>query len=81
MYPFTKQLFEYNSSHQNDKIAMLILDVKGNYYKQVQKYANDYNLTNDLIVIGFDSNFYYIIKTKKVKFLFWWRESRINLII
>ena len=59
MYPFTKQLFEYNSSNQDDKIAMLILDVKGNYYKQVQKYANDYNLTNDLIVIGFDSNFYY----------------------
>ncbi len=45
MYPFTKQLFEYNSSHQDDKIAMLILDVKGNYYKQIQKYANDYNLT------------------------------------
>ena len=41
MYPFTKQLFEYNSSHQDDKIAMLILDVKGNYYKQIQKYAND----------------------------------------
>lgn len=59
MYPFTRQLFEYNSKNPNDKIAMLILDVKGNYYKQVLKYAKNYNLENDLIIIGLDSGFYY----------------------
>ena len=59
MYPFTKQLFEYNSLHKDDKISMLILDVKGNYYKQVKYYAKRYNLENDLIVLGFNSNIYY----------------------
>ena len=59
MYPFTRQLMEYNYYHPEDKIGMLILDVKGNYYNQVLKYANDYNLKNDLIIIGLNSNFYY----------------------
>ena len=35
MYPFTKQLIEYNASDYQNKLALLILDVKGNYYKQV----------------------------------------------
>ena len=59
MYPFTKQLLEFNSTHLNSKIGMLILDVKGNYFKQVQKYAKDFNLLDDLIVIGLNSNVYY----------------------
>lgn len=59
MYPFTKQLLEYNSKSINDKIGMLILDVKGNYYSQILKYAKSYNLENDLIVIGLNSNNYY----------------------
>ncbi len=58
MYPFTKQLLEYNS-HNSEKIAMLILDVKGNYYKQVLKYSKDFNLEKDIIVISLDSGICY----------------------
>ena len=59
MYPFTRQILEFNKLHQNEKIGMLILDVKGNYYSQVQKYAEKYNLQNDLIIIQLNSNVYY----------------------
>ena len=59
MYPFTRQFLEYNSKHLNNKIAMLILDVKGNYHKQVKKYAGQYNLFKDLIVIELNSNVFY----------------------
>ena len=51
MYPFTQQLLKYNSENPDKKIGTLILDVKGNYYNQVKKYAEKYNLQNDLIVI------------------------------
>ena len=59
MYPFTRQLMNYNSKNPNSKIGMLILDVKGNYYSQVKKYARDFNLLNDLVVIGLNSNTFY----------------------
>lgn len=59
MYPFTKQLLEYNSKNIDDKIGMLILDVKGNYYNQVLKYAKLYNLEKDIIVIELNSNIFY----------------------
>ena len=59
MYPFTEQIIQYNSLHSNDKIGMLILDVKGNYYKQVQYYTNYYGLNDDLIVIDLSHNVYY----------------------
>ena len=59
MYPFTKQLLEYNSKNIDDKIGMLILDVKGNYYEKVVEYAKSYNLEKDLIVIGLNSNIFY----------------------
>ena len=59
MFPFTEQLLKYNSENINDKIGMLILDVKGNYHNQILKYAKLYNLEKDLIVIGLNSgNFY-----------------------
>ncbi len=58
MYPFTKQLLEYNSKNIN-KIGILILDVKGNYYNQVKTYAQKYNLLDDLIVIELKSNVFY----------------------
>ena len=51
MYPFTKQLLEFNSNNPKNKIGMLILDVKGNYYNQVKKYAKNFGLEKDLIVI------------------------------
>lgn len=59
MYPITRQLMEYNSNNLNDKIGMLILDVKGNYYSQVKEYAKKYNLIDDLIVIELGENITY----------------------
>ena len=59
MYPFTKQLMEYNYKNPNNKIGMLILDVKGNFYNQVRDYAKKFDLLNDLIVIELNSNVYY----------------------
>ena len=47
MYPFTRQLLEYNSNNLDKKLGILILDAKGNYYNQVKKYANTYNLDKD----------------------------------
>ena len=51
MYPFTEQFLKYNYLSPDKKIGMLILDVKGNYFNQVKKYAIDYDLMEDLIVI------------------------------
>ena len=51
MYPFTKQLISYNSDDITSKIGMLILDVKGNYYKKVEEVAERENRTSDLIVL------------------------------
>ncbi len=59
MYPFTKQLMEFNSINTKNKIGMLILDVKGNFYHQVKKYAKQFNLEKDLIVIRLKSNIHY----------------------
>ena len=59
MYPFTEQLLKFNYNNKNNKMGMLILDVKGNYYKQVKKYCKKYNLLKDLIVIELNSNVYY----------------------
>lgn len=59
MYPFTKQLMKYNSENTDEKIGMLILDVKGNYYNQILEYAKLYNLEKDLIIIGLNSNYFY----------------------
>jgi len=46
MYPFTKQLIGYT-----EKFGMLILDVKGNFYKQVKLYAEEFDRLDDLYVI------------------------------
>ena len=51
MYPFTKQLISYNSDDITSKIGMLILDVKGNYYKKVKEFAERENRSSDLIVL------------------------------
>ncbi len=59
MYPFTEQLLRYNYLNPDNKIGMLILDVKGNYYKQVKEYAKKYNLLNDLTVIELGKNITY----------------------
>ncbi len=59
MYPFTKQLLEYNSNNINEKIGMLILDVKGNFYNQVANFCDNLQLSDDLIIISLASNVFY----------------------
>ena len=59
MYPFTYQLLNFNSKHPSEKIAMLILDVKGNYYKQVKKFCTKLKISQDLIVLSLNSNIFY----------------------
>ena len=59
MYPFTEQLLKFNANHKDNKIAMLILDVKGNYYSQVQDFCKKYDLSSDLIVIELNSHIHY----------------------
>ena len=59
MYPFVKQLLEFNNQDIHKKIGMLILDVKGNFYKQVKKYAFDYNRLDDLVIIELGKEVYY----------------------
>ena len=52
IYPFLEQLISYKSNNINEKLGMLILDVKGNMYFQVKEYAKKYNREKDLIVIS-----------------------------
>ena len=52
MYPFLEQLIKYDKPN----LGMLILDVKGNFFKQVLKYAEEYNRTEDIIVISLESD-------------------------
>lgn len=59
IYPFTKQLLEFNHLHPTEKIGMLILDVKGNYYSQVKKFCSDFDLLDDLIVLELNNNVFY----------------------
>jgi len=59
MYPFTKQLIEYKSDNKKEKLGLLILDVKGNYHKQVEKYCNLYNRQKDLIVLSLNGDIRY----------------------
>ena len=55
MYPLLNQLLKY----ETPKFGMLILDVKGNFYKQVLEYSKRYNRLEDIIVISLNSNIRY----------------------
>lgn len=59
MYPFTKQLIEYEASSKKEKLAMLILDVKGNYYEKVAEFSKKFGREEDLIKIDLSSNIKY----------------------
>ena len=59
MYPFTKQLIYYKNNDSNQKIGMLILDVKGNYQYQVKEFCKTFNRLDDLIVIELGGKFKY----------------------
>lgn len=55
MEPFLKQLI----SQDFPKLGMLILDVKGNFYKSVKYYSKMYNRLDSLIVIELNSKIKY----------------------
>lgn len=59
MYPFTKQLISYNADSPGEKLAMLILDVKGNYFKKVLEYSSSCNRLGDVITIDLSGKFKY----------------------
>ena len=59
MYPFTKQLISYSHKNSNKKLGMLILDVKGNYYKKVLEFAENFNREDDVIVIELNGKYHY----------------------
>ena len=52
MYPLLNQLMECKSPY----FGMLILDVKGNFFKQVLDYAQLYGRSEDIIEISLNSN-------------------------
>lgn len=55
IYPFSEQLIKYKSNRSKEKLGILCLDVKGNFYKQIRFYAKKFGRLNDLIVIGLNS--------------------------
>ena len=59
MYPFTKQLIEYKADSSSEKIGMLVLDVKGNYYIKVSEFAENAGRKDDLIVIKLSGKYKY----------------------
>lgn len=59
MYPFTDQLIKYSHDISSNKLGMLILDVKGNYYQKVYEYCLKYNRLDDLIVIDLSGKYKY----------------------
>ena len=59
MYPISKQLIEYMSYDNDKKIGMLILDVKGNYYKYIKKVAYECERFDDVVVIEIGGKYVY----------------------
>ena len=59
MYPFTKQLIEYECYHNQNKLGMLILDVKGNYCKKVLEFASSCGRKEDVIIIELNGKYKY----------------------
>lgn len=59
MYPFCKSLMSYGKDDLSKKIGMLILDVKGNFYKQVLEFARETNRQDDIIVLELNGLYKY----------------------
>lgn len=59
MYPFTRQLINYQCNSSSQKLGFLILDVKGNYYNEVLEFASNSNRIDDIIVIGLNNKYKY----------------------
>lgn len=59
MYPITRQLIAYQANSNKERLGMLILDVKGNYYSQVVKFAKYYGRQDDIIPIQIGGKYKY----------------------
>ena len=59
MYPFTKQLIEFDANSYKNKIGMLVLDVKGNYYRKIVDFAKNCGRENDVIVLELKGKYRY----------------------
>ncbi len=59
MYPLTKQIMFYKTDDPNLKAGMLILDVKGNYYKQVLEFARAAGRLEDIVIIEMNGKYKY----------------------
>ena len=59
MYPFTRQLIEYEHNNFKEELGFLILDVKGNYYKKVVDFAIQSNRLKDIVVISINGKYKY----------------------
>ena len=59
LYPFSEQIISFKSLNEKEKISMLILDVKGNFYKQVLFYCQKYSRLNDVIIIELGGKYKY----------------------
>ena len=59
MYPFVNQLMAYSKDNIFNKIGMLILDVKGNFYNQVLEYAKQANRLDDVLVLELNGRYKY----------------------
>ncbi len=59
MYPFTKQLIGYSHNNKNEKLGMLILDVKGNYHEKVVEFAQEFGREKDVITIELNGEYKY----------------------
>lgn len=59
MYPFTKQILSYQHDNQAKKVGALVLDVKGNFYKQVYNYCKQYSRLDDLVILDLKNDISY----------------------
>lgn len=59
LYPALEQIISYKSTSEKSKISMLILDVKGNFYSQVLKYAKNFGRLGDVILIELNGKYTY----------------------
>ena len=59
MYPLLKQAIFYQADNPSLKAGMLILDVKGNFYEQVAKYAAECGRSGDMALIQLGGEYRY----------------------
>lgn len=58
MYPFTKQALFYEADNDEKKAGFLILDVKGNFYQEVLKFAKKAGRKDDIIIVSLNDSKY-----------------------